>query len=460
LGHPVYTLTGLFIQEVHMHDIGNRLEPFVDEWLIDKMQGASLRLYPPERREVVLEMNAPAEGPTSCYFNLFEEGGRIRLYYRGHSPGDASPLQTVNYAESTDGIHFSRPVLNQVEYQGSRRNHITYQGIEGHNFHVFRDDHPACKSDERYKAVGAEWEKLYGFVSPDGWQWRRLRDEPLDVKGTFDSLNVVFWDSRLGAYRLFSRYFDNGIRAIQSCTSEDFIHWSTPIHHDYGTGAELEHYYTNATLPCPGAEHILLSFPKRFIPERTRITPQPGYEYTADGVSDAVFLSSRDGIHWRRFSEAWVRPGLDQENWTHRSNMVAWGIVRSSPIEWSMYISEHYGWITNRLRRLAIRPWGFSGIHADRTGGELVTHPLRFSGGALHLNASTSAAGSIQVEIQTAEGRPLEGFALSDMNPWFGDELDAVMTWRGGTDLSRVAGHAVRLRMVFKDADMFALRFS
>jgi hypothetical protein len=140
--------------------------------------------------------------------------------------------------------------------------------------------------------------------------------------------------------------------------------------------------------------------------------------------------------------------------------MVAWGIVRSSPIAWSMYISEHYGWTTNRLRRLAIRPWGFSGIHADRTGGEFVTHPLRFSGGALHLNASTSAAGSIQVEIQTAEGRPLEGFALSDMNPWFGDELDAVMTWRGGTDLSRVAGHPVRLRMVFKDADVFALRFS
>jgi hypothetical protein len=444
-----------------MHDIGNRIEPFVDEWLIDRMQGASLRIYPPQRREVVLEMNAPAEGPTSCYFNLFEEGGRVRLYYRGHSPGDASHLQTVNYAESTDGIHFSRPVLNQVEFQGSRRNNITFQGLEGHNFHVFRDDNPACKADERYKAVGAEWEKLSGFVSPDGWQWRKLRDEPLDVKGTFDSLNVAFWDSRLGSYRLFSRHFDNAIRVIQSCTSEDFIHWSTPIHHDYGPGAELEHYYTNATIPCPGAEHILLSFPKRFIPERTKVTAQPGmgYEYAAGGVSDAIFMSSRDGNHWHRFREAWVRPGLDQENWTHRSNMVAWGIVQSTPTEWSMYISEHYGWITNRLRRLAVRPWGFSGIHADFTGGELLTHPIRFSGATLHLNASTSAVGSVQVEVQEADGRPINGLALDDMSPWFGDELNAPVSWKQGGNLERFNGRPVRLRIVLKDADLFSLRF-
>lgn len=444
-----------------MRDIGGRIEPFVDEWLIDRMQGACLRVYPPERREVVLEMNASAEGPTSAYFNLIEEEGRIRLYYRGNSPGDASPLQTVDYAESADGIRFTRPELNRIEFKGSTRNNIVYMGSAGHNFHVFRDDNPACKPGELYKAVGGEWEKLCGFVSPDGWQWRKLQAAPLDVKGTFDSLNVAFWDARLGKYRLFSRYFGNGVRAIQSCVSEDFIHWSPPVPHAYGPGAEPEQYYTNATVPCPGAEHILLSFPKRFMPERTRVKLQPnsGYQYAADGVSDAVFMSSRDGINWRRFREAWVRPGLDKANWTHRSNMVASGIARTSPGEWSMYISEHYGWTTNRLRRLAVRPWGFAGIHAGFAGGEMLTHPLTFSGAALHLNASTSAIGSIQVEIQEADWRPIEGFALADMAPWFGDELDEPLAWKQEGNLARLAGRPVRLRIVLKDADLFALRF-
>lgn len=443
-----------------MHDIGSRVEPFVDQWLIDRIHGACLRINPPERREVVLEMTAPAEGPTSCYFNLFEDEGRIRLYYRGNSPGDASPLQTVDYAESTDGIYFTRPELNQIPFHGSTRNHIVYEGVAGHNLHVFRDGSPACMPGERYKAVGGEWEKLQGFASPDGIRWRKLREEPLDVKGTFDSLNVAFWDSRLGLYRLFSRHFDQNVRAIQSCTSEDFIHWSTPIPHDYGPDSTPEHYYTNATIPCPGAEHVLLSFPKRFVPERTKVTPPPnsGYEYQGAGVSDAVFMSSRDGVHWHRFREAWLRPGLDSGNWTHRNNMVAWGIARTSREEWSMYVSEHYGWTTNRLRRLAVRPWGFASIHAGFGGGELLTHPLRFSGAALHLNASTSAVGCVQVEIQEPGGKPVEGFKLADMAPWFGDELDAPVAWKQG-DLSQLSGRPIRLRIVLKDADLFALRF-
>lgn len=441
-------------------DIGSRRELFVDEFLIGELRGARLRLQHPERREVVLEMNRSSECPTSGYYNCFQDDGRIRLYYRGKCPGDASELQTVNYAESSDGVDFVRPELGLVEFGGSSRNNIVFMGVAGHNFHVFRDVNPACPADERYKAVGGEWEKLYGFVSADGLRWRKIRDEPLDVAGTFDSLNVAFWDAQLGMYRLFSRHFAGGVRAIQSCTSEDFIHWTRPVPHDYGPDAEPEHYYTNATIPCPGAEHILLSFPKRFMPERDRVDAgSPGYAYQGKGVSDAIFMASRDGIRWRRFREAWVRPGLDDRNWTHRSNMVAWGIIPTSPVEWSVYISEHYGWTSNRLRRLAIRPWRFASVCADYAGGELVTKPFIFSGNTLRINAGTSAAGSIRVEVQDGEGRPAAGFALADMAHWFGDALDAQLAWKGGGDLARLTGRPIRLRFELRDADLFAMQF-
>src|SRR5204862_2023166 len=121
----------------------------------------------------------------------------------------------------------------------------------------------------------------------------------------------------------------------------------------------------------------------------------------------AVFLSSRDGVNLdRTFLEAWVRPGLDERNWTQRSNMPAWGIVQLDPGEFSMYISEHYEWPDNRLRRITVRRHGFASVHAGASGGEFITRPVTFTGKNLILNYATSAAGIIQVEIQDEQGKP------------------------------------------------------
>ena len=234
----------------------------------------------------------------------------------------------------------------------------------------------------------------------------------------------------------------------------DFAHWTDPAPNRYGPNAPKQHFYTNGTRPCPAAPHLYLSFPKRFLPERKRFA-----DYPEPGVSDAVFLSSRDGVNWdRTFLEAWVRPGPDSRNWTQRSNMPAWGIVQLAPDEFSMYITEHYGWPDHRLRRLAVRRHGFASVHAHASGGEFTTRPLTFTGSQLVLNYATSAAGSIQVELQDEQGRPITGRTLADMAPLFGDELDAVVRWHAGGDLSSLIGKPVRFRFVLQDADLFALR--
>jgi hypothetical protein len=83
---------------------------------------------------------------------------------------------------------------------------------------------------------------------------------------------------------------------------------------------------------------------------------------------------------------------------------------------------------------------------------------VTFAGKNLILNYATSAAGSIQVEVQDAQGKPIEGRRLADMPALFGDELDAVVSWKSGSDLSSLIGKPVRFRFVLKDADLFALR--
>jgi hypothetical protein len=437
-------------------DIDERWEPLVDGFLIDRLDGTTHRLHAPVRREVVMEMNGPSECSTSYYHNLFWDEDHLRLYYRGmHAQQpDGTTRQTANLAESTDGIHFTRPNLGLVEINGSTDNNVVWSDVGAHNFCVFRDRNPAADPEQRYKAVGSgDMGRLYGFSSPDGVYWRMIQQEPLPIPGAFDSLNVPFWDALRSRYRLFSRFGDekHGVRAIQSCESDDFLHWTDPVPHQYADRVPWEQFYTNATVPCSGAEHVLLSFPKRFVPDRTRSTE--GMDYPGEGISDAVFMTSRDGVHWdRTFLGAWIRPGLDPRNWTHRNNLPAAGIISTAPDEWSMYVGENYGWDTNCLRRVTVRPMGFASVSAGRAGGELLTRVLTFAGKRLYLNYSTSATGSVEVAICGPDGRLLDGFG--GMAPMFGDELDAPVSY----DLSCVRGKSVRLRFRLKDADLFALR--
>jgi hypothetical protein len=449
-------------------EIGSRLEMLVDDWLIERREGVELRLNRPRMEEVVWENQEPWEGPTSCYFVAMRDRQGVRLYYRGVDD------RMVCMATSRDGIHFERPVLGLYEFEGSRQNNIVFQGEDAdsfasHNFAPFIDTNPDALAEEKYKAIGGHrrsdgsGRELYGFTSADGIHWKRIGDAPIITEGKFDTLNVAFWDESAGLYRCYSRMWVSpdgapravmqGLRGIQSCTSTDFRHWSQQKANIYSAGSPIEEFYTNATVPAPGAPHMLLSFPKRFVADRKKVAEHPG-----PGLSDTVFMTSRDGVHWdRTFAEALIRPGLDQRNWTERSNMAAWGIVPTSPTEWSIYVSEHYRWDDNRLRRYSIRREGFASVHAGAHGGEWTTRPLKFEGKDLRLNYSTSAAGSVRVEVLDEAGKRLEGHDSAEL---FGDELEAVVQWNGGGDLSALAGRAVRFRFVMRDADLFALKAS
>jgi len=98
-------------------------------------------------------------------------------------------------------------------------------------------------------------------------------------------------------------------------------------------------------------------------------------------------------------------------------------------------------------------------VQAPLAGGALVTRPILFEGKQLTLNFSTSAAGSIRVEMQDVDGKPLADLALADCTEVFGDSLQRVVTWKAGTDVSAMAGKPIRLRFVLRDANLYSFRF-
>jgi hypothetical protein len=111
------------------------------------------------------------------------------------------------------------------------------------------------------------------------------------------------------------------------------------------------------------------------------------------------------------------------------------------------------------MRRHTVRLDGFVSVHADAKGGEMVTKPLIFSGRELVINYSTSAAGSVKVEILDEQGKPIPGFSLEDATEIYGDDVEFVVPWKAGASLESLAGRPVRLRFVMKDADLYSVRF-
>ena len=112
-----------------------------------------------------------------------------------------------------------------------------------------------------------------------------------------------------------------------------------------------------------------------------------------------------------------------------------------------------------RIRRYTLRTDGFVSVQAGFGGGEFTTHPMQFEGSELELNYSTSAVGSVRVEIQDADGHALPGYSLEDCPEKFGDEIEGVMAWNGGASLGDLAGKPISLRVALKDADLYAFRF-
>lgn len=107
--------------------VGQGRELFLDDTLIENQRGVRLKLHAPLPRDVVLEFDADWEGPRTTYVSLFQDGDVYRMYYRGQSEVAARSRVTC-YAESKDGIHWTRPSLGLHEFHGSRENNIILRG--------------------------------------------------------------------------------------------------------------------------------------------------------------------------------------------------------------------------------------------------------------------------------------------------------------------------------------------
>ena len=72
-------LTGLARAE--SIDIGTRRELFVDDLLIDRLTGLTVRLHEPRPAGVAIRYDLPHEDPLTCFYTtVLKDGDRFRMY--------------------------------------------------------------------------------------------------------------------------------------------------------------------------------------------------------------------------------------------------------------------------------------------------------------------------------------------------------------------------------------------
>lgn len=486
-------------------NVGNRRELFLDDVLVGRLEGGAQRVFHrPVPREVVIRFDQPWEGNTSSGCTVFRDGDRYRMYYRATQGEDLAGYWC--YAESDDGIHWTRPDLGLVEHAGSRQNNILSRTLaDAGNPVVFRDENPAAAPDARYKAVAIRYRRhatggrtadainewwaaiaercLTLWKSPDGMQWTQIQEEGIFCnEGYFDSQNVAFWDPNIQAYRAYFREIcrddacPGGIRRdIKTGTSPDFVHWSPATLLRYVRRPEAQ-YYTNVIRPYHRAPHIYLGFPGMYDdrPWSPAMAQLPDSEIRAKNVaawkrpgplSDVQLIWSRDGATFERAPATFLPPGPERSgSWTYSDN-VLWHLVETASVfegaapELTLYAQEFYYVGTVQLRRYTLRLDGFASIHAPIDGGELITPPVLFQGDRLWLNFASSAFGSLRVELQDTDGQPIPHFTLDDSLELYGDTVARAACWKNDPDLSAHAGQPVRLRFVMRDTDLYSIKF-
>lgn len=299
-------------------------------------------------------------------------------------------------------------------------------------------------------------------------------------KGVYDSHNTAFWDGNTGRYVCYARDFHESaegerIRDIRRMESGDFRTWSEPERISYADSPYDFHMYTNGIQPYFRAPHLYVAFPARYTERREwtanyerlcgaerrrwRMQFHPRYGLA---VTDGLFMSSRDGRRFRRWNEAFLRPGPESEKrWVYGDGYAAYGLIETRSAvegedrELSLYASAN-DWSDTPVQvfRYTLRLDGFVSRGAGYAGGEVVTQPLVFEGEALSVNFATSAAGGMRVRLEDAEGNALAGY---DSGELFGDATDRRVDFE--RPLSELRGKPVRLCFHLRDAEVYAFQF-
>lgn len=449
--------------------VGNQKQLFLDEQSLLQATNVCLRMHPAFKTgEHTLVPDRPWENASLNWFSVLRHEGKFRMWYECY---DVEGWPTTNdtsfcYAESTDGIRWTKPALNLVSYHGSTSNNILFRelGPAGaysrvHGAGVFLD--PTAPPDARYKcgsqgmfAKSRPPYRIAGMVSPDGLRWTRLPQPICDVFA--DSQYSMFWDTDLDTYVLYGRV-NGGGRAIGRSVSRDFSRF--PPLQLVLENEPARDLYNPAAFKYPGAANAYFMFPSL-------------YDHQSDRLQIHLAVS-RDGVHWHFPDRATPFIAFGPAGQFDSGSLyLGQGVVPVQNELWHYYSGSplkheeaDLPLLTNAANarlfsRATLRLDGYVSVQAGEKEGSFATPPLRFKGNTLTLNVRVKPGGFLRVGVLDSEGHPIPGFTPSECTPVTGDHIRYPVTWTSKAGLADNATHPVALTFQMSQADLFAFQFT
>ncbi len=464
-----------------------------DSTMLELRRTSAQRVYhQPEKREFSVPLDKPWEGDIS-FTVILKDDDIYRMYYLAGSRVNAEQTSfementfKVCYMESKDGLRWERPNLGIVEFNGTKDNNIIIN--EAVEFFVFKDTNPSCPAAEKYKAIFQRQYKLYCMFSADGIHFGEER--LIADADYYDTLNVAFYDENKGCYVCYVRGdhrpdgrefppFKNKRRIIYYAVrrdirvmySKDFLHWSKSERIKIDGIEESMQLYTNHISKYYRAPQYYIGFPVRYNERKLKWTKSYddlcGAKYRRNRfnifprygtvMTDCIFIHGKDGLRFEKSPKAFLQPGREREDgWLYGECYPVYGFVETPNDlygypETSLYAYEGLWGNDCKLVRYAMRPDGFVSYRADEEIKKIKTKKFIFKGNALEMNFSTSAMGSIVVQITDGE-RTIKSGEL------FGDDL-AKKVWFPKGDLAKFQGKEVAMTILLKEAEVYSFQF-
>ena len=422
----------------------------VDDHYIDQTSGIARRYHQAVKHQgnPLLKPDRPWE-TYNVYLGgtVLHDGGKFRLYYTTYNPYE-QPAKTnfICYAQSEDGLIWTKPVLGVVDYKGSKQNNILLRALppelaamtvsdygwaECQGITVIRDT-PERDTDpgRRYKGVVCQVTNFSGnhrysqfpCFSPDGLKWTRL-NEPVFIGRTAETMHLLD-DPTYPGYVLYHKMdTDRGSnpgtdpphrRSRALTTSKDFMHWSKAKLFMKADDKDQPntHMYSMSGFAYG---NMYLGFLTVYHPKTITYIDQT----RQFRVKEVQLIYSHDALKWHRIEDRtqFIIPVGGKDDWDLGKIQVGSNApIRMGDELWIYYggakVPKHVGF--TRYGPYPRKPTGFIGLAKlrldgfaslgpeERQQGTIVTKPLTLAGETLYVNADVK--GSLKVELLMPKG--------------------------------------------------------
>lgn len=468
-------------------DVGQRRQLFTDGAIIGSLSNATVHVNP--IRKIGRPIVAPDEAweGTALQFGGVvrdPEDGLFKMWYSAFAipASGKAPGWRQCYAESTDGVHWRKPDLGLVEFQGNKHNNLVAFARAG-SFstplgYVMLDPRPAEKA-RRFKSFALMSDGYGAVASADGKTWEPDPQNPV-CDSTGDVAPTVFDEQKnqfVSYMKLSVTVEGRPRRSVGRRTSPDLVHW-TP----------------NQAILVPDAwederAKVMMATRKGWMEYYGMI----GFPYestylgllwsffcnaepvgTTEGVFQVELAASPDGVTWSHAADR--APVIERGTPGSFDGGMVFTAARPLVIGDEIWV-YYCGWESTHgcywyeepktdepLKRGFIsvgklRRDGWVSVDARFAEGQVTTQPLRFRGNRLTVNADASE-GTIRVAVLDASGQECSGFGAAACVPLDRrNDLDWTVTWSGQPELSRLQDQPVRLRFILNNARLFSFKF-